>query len=117
MESPILSPGFGNFTGGSVSSNSRSSTKLDDITSLTSFNPFSEEDENDQSSYTLVTSLFSRMKNSLAAPLSAAASGSNPNHPNGNANEQRRPSATTMQNPQSNFSTRTSIADRPTSLT
>jgi 1-phosphatidylinositol-3-phosphate 5-kinase len=101
----------------SLSGRSRSSTKLDDVTSLTSFNPFSEEDENDQSSYTLVSSLFSRVKNSLAAPLSAVASGSNPIHPNGNVNEQRRPSATTMQNPQSNYSARPSIADRPYSLT
>lgn len=50
---------------------SRPGTK-DDMTSLTSFNPFSEEDENDQSSYTLVTSLFSRVRNTLAAPLSSA---------------------------------------------
>ena len=47
---------------------------VDDVTSLTSFNPFSEEDEHDQSSYTLVTSLLSRVKNSLAAPLSSAVS-------------------------------------------
>ena len=32
-------------------------------------NPFSEEDENDESHRALVTSSFSRMKNSLAAPL------------------------------------------------
>ncbi|KIY46344.1 hypothetical protein FISHEDRAFT_47454 [Fistulina hepatica ATCC 64428] len=36
----------------------------DDVSSLTSFNPFSE-DENDQSSYTLVTSLLSRVKNTF----------------------------------------------------
>ncbi|KAK2461486.1 hypothetical protein APHAL10511_005949 [Amanita phalloides] len=54
-------------------SRSRSSVKLsDDATSLTSFNPFSEEDENDKSSYTLVTSIFSRMKNTLSAPLTSA---------------------------------------------
>ncbi|KZT08628.1 uncharacterized protein LAESUDRAFT_757348 [Laetiporus sulphureus 93-53] len=53
---------------------SRSNTKIvDDVTSLTSFNPFSEEDEHDQSSYALVTSLFSKVKNTLAAPLSSAA--------------------------------------------
>lgn len=53
---------------------SSGSTKLvvDDVTSLTSFNPFSEEDENDQSSYALVSSLFSRVKNSFAAPLTSA---------------------------------------------
>lgn len=62
------------------SSRSRSSTKIsEDITSLTSFNPFSEEDENEHSSYALVTSLFSKVKNTLAAPLaSAAASTSTP---------------------------------------
>jgi len=36
-----------------------------DVTSLTTFNPFSEEDEHDQSSYALVTSLFSKVKNTL----------------------------------------------------
>jgi 1-phosphatidylinositol-3-phosphate 5-kinase len=39
----------------------------DDPTSLTSFNPFEEADEQDQSSYTLVTALFSRVKNSITA--------------------------------------------------
>ena len=43
------------------------------VTSLTSFNPFSEEDEHDQSSYVIVTSLFEKVKNTLAAPLSSAA--------------------------------------------
>jgi 1-phosphatidylinositol-3-phosphate 5-kinase len=57
------------------------------------------------------------MKNSLAAPLSAVASGTSPSHPNGNANEQRRPSLTTPQNTQSGFSARSLIADRPNSLT
>ena len=63
---------------GAVKSSSSSTKVVDDVTSLTSFNPFSEEDEHDQSSYTLVSSLFTRVKNSLAAPLSnavAAASG------------------------------------------
>ncbi|OBZ68491.1 1-phosphatidylinositol 3-phosphate 5-kinase FAB1, partial [Grifola frondosa] len=56
---------------GSALSRSRSSTKIvDDVTSLTSFNPFSEEDEHDQSSYALVTSLFSKVKHTLSAPLS-----------------------------------------------
>lgn len=56
---------------------SGSSTRLvvDDVTSLTSFNPFSEEDENDQSSYAIVSSLFSRVKNSFSTPLSSAVSG------------------------------------------
>ena len=53
-------------------STSHSSVKLsDDVASLTSFNPFSEEDDNDKSSYTLVTSIFSRMKNTLSAPLAS----------------------------------------------
>ncbi len=71
MESPQSispNPPFGS----APSSRSRSSTKLDDVTSLTSFNPFSEEDENDQSSYALVSSLLSKVRNTLAAPLTAA---------------------------------------------
>lgn len=55
------------------SSRSRSSSKLGDATSLTSFNPFSEEDEHDQSSYALVSSLFSKVRNTLSAPLTSAA--------------------------------------------
>lgn len=52
----------------SSSSRSHSSGKLgDDVAILTTFNPFSEEDENDQSSYALVASLFSRVKNSLSS--------------------------------------------------
>ena len=43
------------------------------VTSLTLFNPFSEEDEHDQSSYAIVTSLFEKVKNMLATPLSLAA--------------------------------------------
>lgn len=58
--------------GRAPSSRSRSSSKLDDVPSLTSFNPFSEEDEHDQSSYALVSSLFSKVKNTFAAPLVSA---------------------------------------------
>lgn len=121
MESPLLaSPVFGSFGGQSSSLRSRST---DDATSLTSFNPFSEEDENDQSSYTLVTSIFSRMKNTLSAPLSstvASASNSNPTtNPITNGappiNEQRRPSYTTTQS-QSAFSVKTSGGERPYTL-
>ncbi|TDL28185.1 hypothetical protein BD410DRAFT_782156 [Rickenella mellea] len=68
MESPQLpnSPQSNGFS-------SRSGSKVfDDLTSLTSYNPFSEEDEHDQSSYTLVTSLLSRMKNTLTAPLTSS---------------------------------------------
>lgn len=75
---------------------------VDDVTILTSFNPFSEEDEHDQSSYTLVTSLFSRMKNSLAAPLSsavAAASGASNGTvapPGTSSSDTRRPTEKTQ---------------------
>ncbi|CCM03779.1 uncharacterized protein FIBRA_05926 [Fibroporia radiculosa] len=80
-----------------LSSRSRSSTKVvDDVTSLTSFNPFSEEDEHDQSSYALVTSLLSKVKNTLAAPLSSAvassSTGNASSHQNGQPTDQRRPS-------------------------
>ncbi|KAJ7805196.1 hypothetical protein B0H14DRAFT_2881313 [Mycena olivaceomarginata] len=120
MESPS-SPSLTTFS----STRSRSSTKLapDDLTSLTSFNPFSEEDENDQS---FVTSIFSRMKNTLSAPLASvtasAASSSAPNNASTSANatapaaEPRRPSYG-VNHANSNFSARTSAsADRPTSL-
>jgi 1-phosphatidylinositol-3-phosphate 5-kinase len=118
MEDPqTRSPLLGTFNG--PLSRSRSYTKLvDDVTSLTSFNPFSEEDENDQSSYTLVTSLFSRMKNTLTAPLSSAVAGTSVTS-NGNASggsEQRRPSYSGGQNSQTSNSSRISAAERPTSL-
>ncbi|KAI0334482.1 hypothetical protein GY45DRAFT_1431675 [Cubamyces sp. BRFM 1775] len=101
--------------GSAPSSRSRSSTKLvDDVTSLTSFNPFSEEDEHDQSSYALVSSLFSKVKNTLSAPLSSAGSSATPAHPStsaGNAApEQRRPSLQYSGSNQSNKSG----PDRPT---
>ena len=44
-------------------------TRQEDFT-LTSFNPFSEEDEH--SSYALVTSLFSKVRNTFAVPLTSA---------------------------------------------
>ncbi|TFK41916.1 hypothetical protein BDQ12DRAFT_677375 [Crucibulum laeve] len=114
--SELSSPILGSFSG--QSSRSRSSTKLaDDITSLTSFNPFSEEDENDQSSYTLVTSIFSRMKNTLSAPLSSTAS--NPSTGtsslvNGIASpsEPRRPSYTTVQAQTSSYASKASTERR-----
>ena len=90
------------------SSRSRSSTKIvDDVTILTSFNPFSEEDENDQSSYALVSSLFSKVKNSLSAPLSAGPSVA-PAHPSvapdKTPSELRRPSLHLSNSNQSNKS-------------
>ncbi|KAG7452179.1 uncharacterized protein BT62DRAFT_926393 [Guyanagaster necrorhizus] len=84
-----------------------------DVTSLTTFNPFSEEDENDQSSYTLVTSLFSKVKNSFSTPLSAVTATQTLT---GNANgsiintEPRRPSYTL--NTQSSYSSRGSTNER-----
>ncbi|KAJ7201260.1 hypothetical protein GGX14DRAFT_656010 [Mycena pura] len=114
------SPVLGTFS--TQSSRSRSSTKLtvDDLTSLTSFNPFSEEDENDQS---FVTSIFFKMKNTLAPLTSAAAvPGGAPNNSSSNANatatasEPRRPSYSMTQN-NPNMSSRASISnDRPNSL-
>jgi 1-phosphatidylinositol-3-phosphate 5-kinase len=102
-----------------TSSRTRSNTKLaDDVTSLTSFNPFSEEDENDQSSFTLVTSIFSRMKNTLTAPLSSAVSATSANtnfNTNGIANELRRPPFTT-QHSYSSLPPRAAVAERPNSL-
>lgn len=120
MASPqVTSPAQASFS--SPLSGSRSSTRLgDDVTSLTSFNPFSEEDENDQSSYTLVTSIFSRMKNSLAAPLSSAAAttsivsnnGLNMNGTPAGAQDQKRPSLQS----QSSGPARQSSIDRPNTL-
>ncbi|KAI0639865.1 hypothetical protein C8Q77DRAFT_1185647 [Trametes polyzona] len=97
------------------SSRSRSSTKLvEDVTSLTSFNPFSEEDEHDQSSYALVSSLFSKVKSTLSAPLSSAGPSAAPAHPSTSsanaAPEQRRPSLQYSGSNQSNKSG----PDRPT---
>jgi len=77
MESPLISPGVPHFQAASTSRTSLQ--RLDDAPSLTSFNPFSEEDENDQSSYALVTSLLSRVKNTFAPTLAAS---SNPVPPN-----------------------------------
>lgn len=91
----------------------RSSTRPDDVTSLTSFNPW--PDDEDPSSYTLVTSLLSRMKNSLAAPLSAVASASTSGQAYG-VNELRRPSVSAINSNLSSFTTRSTAADRPTSL-
>lgn len=98
MDSPRLptSPDVTN-GGGAIKSSSSSTRLVDDVMSLTSFNPFSEEDEHDQSSYTLVSSLFSRVRNSLAAPLTSAVTAATTNS-NTQANstgggEQRRVSS------------------------
>jgi 1-phosphatidylinositol-3-phosphate 5-kinase len=105
------------------SSKSRSSS--DDVTSLTSFNPFSEEDENDQSSYTIVTSIFSRMKSTLSAPLSSAVgttsitqSSANITNPSIGSSEARRPSYTSAPSGSnwSNSTSRTIVSERPNPL-
>ncbi|KAI0081129.1 hypothetical protein K474DRAFT_1614205 [Panus rudis PR-1116 ss-1] len=120
MEAPQTAPQP--FTSSSSSeSRSRSSSKLDDVTSLTSFNPFSEEDDNDQSSYALVTSLLSRVKNTLSAPLSSStAAVSSPQPPSvppppssTQTADSRRPSIHQSNSANSNKSN----AERPTSLT
>lgn len=70
MDSPLTSPRTTHFP---VASPSRTSLqRLDDAPCLTSFNPFSEEDENDQSSYALVASLLSRVKNTFAPTLATS---------------------------------------------
>ncbi|KAI6136259.1 hypothetical protein F5141DRAFT_1185294 [Pisolithus sp. B1] len=84
---------------------SRSSTKLgEDVASLTSFNPFAEEDENDNSSYALVTSLFSRVKNSFTTPLASSSPALT------------RPSTTPLPHTHVNPPSRSSSEQRPTSL-
>ncbi|EKM61454.1 uncharacterized protein PHACADRAFT_190619 [Phanerochaete carnosa HHB-10118-sp] len=97
--------------GRTASTRSRSSSKLEDVASLTSFNPFAEEDEHDNSSYAIVSSIFSKVKNTLAAPLTSATSStpapssSNANAPqNGSAPELRRPSIPTSSSNISNKS-------------
>jgi 1-phosphatidylinositol-3-phosphate 5-kinase len=111
MESPKSSSVVGSLGGQSS-----------DVISLTSYNPFAEEDENDQSSYTLVTSIFSRMKNTLSAPLSSAVGTTSSSQPSPNitnssigASDSRRPSYTTAQLG-SNFSSRTTASERPNPL-
>jgi len=79
MESPLISPGVLHFQAASTSRTSLQ--KLDDAPSLTSFNPFSEEDENDQSSYAIVTSLLSRVKNTFAPTLATTPIPVPPNQP------------------------------------
>ena len=104
-----------------ASSASQASNKpLEDVASLTSFNPFSEEDEHDQSSYALMTSLISKVKNTFTTPLSSAlppstAGASAACPPNSAPAERRRPAASLVQNHASNESSRSST-DRPLSL-
>lgn len=104
-----------------VSSPSQASSRqLEDVMSLTSFNPFSEEDENDQSSYALMSSIFSKVKNTFTTPLSSApppstAGASALGPPNSAPTERRRPANSVVQN-NSNESSQSS-SERPPSLT
>ena len=121
----ITSPLIGSSSSQTSESRSGCSSRLtDDITGLTSFNPFAEEDEHDQSSYTLVTSIFSRMKNTLSAPRSSAVAAvtspippasPSPIPPQG-IFEQRRPSYT-PQTQTSTVSSKIPGSDRPFSFT
>ncbi|KAI5998021.1 hypothetical protein EDD15DRAFT_2243092 [Pisolithus albus] len=97
---------------------SRSNAKLgEDVSSLTSFNPFAEEDENDNTSYALVTSLFSRVKNSFTTPLTLSSPAPTSNGQQAvNGNIQRRPSTTPLPHTHANPPSRSSSEQRPTSL-
>jgi len=117
MESPLTSAGIPHFQ---TASTSRTSLhRLDDAPCLTSFNPFSEEDENDQSSYAIVTSLISRVKNTFVPNLTPTSAPAQPNQPSAATSKEnsiseppRRPSL----HPQnSNVSSR-SGPERPVSL-
>ena len=117
MESPLTSPGIPHFQ---TASTSRTSLhRLDDTPCLTSFNPFSEEDENDQSSYAIVTSLISRVKNTFAPNLAPTSVPPQPNQPSaatGGENSISEPTRRPSLHPQnSNVSSR-SGPERPTSL-
>src|SRR6266404_1793729 len=84
-------------------SSSASYRPQEDVASLTSFNPFSEEDEHDQSSYALMTSLFSKVKNTFTTPLSSAppllSTGTGATVPSNTAPaERRRPATLIVQN-------------------
>jgi|SRR6266702_1085223 len=117
MESPLattLQVGLSD-----TSSPSASNRPQEDVASLTSFNPFSEEDEHDQSSYALMTSLFSRVKNTFTTPLSSVplvSTGTGAAVPSNTVPaERRRPLASVVQN-HLNESSRSSH-ERPPSMT
>lgn len=80
----VEGPSYAQSPNGSTPGPSRSRpTRQEDFT-LTSFNPFSEEDEH--SSYALVSSLFSKVRNTFAVPLTSAL-----------APAERKPPAVTVQ--------------------
>ena len=104
-----------------VSSPSQTSCRpLEDVTSLTSFNPFSEEDENDQSSYALMTSLLSKMKNTFTTPLSLApppsTSGASAAGPTNSAPTERRRQPTSVAQIHSPNESLQSTSERPPSM-
>lgn len=104
-----------------ASSASQVGGRPEDVASLTSFNPFSEEDENDHSSYALMTTLFSRVKNTFTTPLSSAPPSSSTGAgsvgpPNSAPVERKRPSASVVHNHSSNESSHSS-SERPQSMT
>ena len=74
-------------------------TRQEDFT-LTSFNPFSEED--DHSSYALVSSLFSKVRNTFAVPLTSAL-----------APAERKPPATAVQSQSAASTSRESLPKVP----
>jgi len=74
-------------------------TRQEDFT-LTSFNPFSEEDEH--SSYALVSSLFSKVRNTFAAPLTSAL-----------ATAERKPPAAAVQSQSAASTSRESLPKVP----
>lgn len=112
-QTSLTSPAQGTFS--STTSRSRSSTKItDDVASLTSFNPFSEEDENEGQS-SVFTSILSRVKSTLAAPLSSAVISAPLNSVNTTNNEPRRPSYSAIQTA-SHIPSRIHTNERPNSL-
>ena len=116
MESPLISPGVPHFQAASTSRTSLQ--RLDDAPGLTSFNPFSEEDENDQSSYALVTSLLSRVKNTFAPTLATSSNPVTPNQPPAGGSKEgstSEPSRRASLHTLNNVSSR-SGPERPTSL-
>ena len=118
---PLPATAFTSEPSDASSASQASSRPLEDITSLTSFNPFSEEDENDQSSYALMTSLLSKVKNTFTTPLSSApplstAGASAAGPPSSAPTERRRQSSSVVQS-HSSIESSHSPSERPPSLT
>ena len=98
---------------------SRSSAKVvDDVTTLTSYNPFSEDEYDHSSSYTFVSALFSRVKNSFSTHPSTSTHGSHGGAGNSttngattNTHETRPPLSTANSNAKSTSSTQSKPKD------